>query len=156
MAIPPVATIAPSLLEQPLADGLDPVLEDPPLVGRGGLAEKDARIRQARRQPVVEDDHVARDARGAVVEHEGEEDVVRLGLDPPGPARLDEPAEHRRRRAAERGQDVELLDHVPRLALVAHHEAVAGDAAVEADQEQVAEPPPGQESWTIWQPISRR
>ena len=42
------------------------------------------------------------------------------------------------------GQDVELLDHVLRLAAIAHHEAVARDAAVGADQEQVAEAPAGQ------------
>ena len=56
---------------------------------------------EVRRQGILEYDPIARDPGRAVVEHEGEEDVVGLGLDPLGPARLDEPPEHRQRGAAE-------------------------------------------------------
>ena len=66
----------------------------------------------------------------AVVEHEGEEHVVGLGLDPTGPARLDEPSEHWQRRSAVGGNHVELPDHVLRLAAIPHHEAVARDPAI--------------------------
>ena len=89
----------------------------------------------------MEDDRLAPDLAGAVVEHEREEHVVGLGLDPPRPARLDESAEQRQRRAAVGGQDVELADHVLRLALVAHDEPVSRRPAVQPEQEQVAEAP---------------
>ena len=96
---------------------------------------------------VVEEDDVGLDPLGAVVQHEREEDVVRLDLDRPGPAGLDEPAEQRERPAAMSGQDVELRDRLPRLVPDAADEPVADDPAVEPEQVGVgpAAPVPGVE-----------
>ena len=130
--------------DEPLADGFYLVLEDPPLVCAGDLPEDRSRYREACHQGIVEDDRLASDFARAVVEHECEQHIIRLGLDPPCLAGLDESAEHRQRRSTVGRQDVELADHVLRLALVPHDEPVSRRPAVQPEQEQIAEAPPRQ------------